>query len=183
MKITTRGVCSVRRPTISSRYRKTQQRRYKSSSAPENGSGSSSSEEAVKSHGTAKADAAGSVASSAGASPAPLATQPARRSFGQMVRASALGRLGDAYSRAQHRRPYVTQLCSSLVVYLIGDLSAQFMFPSDDKKGATEETKSDAGASEEEQKAEGGSGGGYDPLRTLRHLTVGAISSIPSYKW
>ncbi|KAJ9219790.1 hypothetical protein DTO280E4_8864 [Paecilomyces variotii] len=191
MKITTRGVCSVRRPTISSRYRvqrKTQQRRYKASSAPENGSGSSSSEEAVKSHGTAKADAtaspAGPVASSAGASPAPLATQPARRSFGQMVRASALGRLGDAYSRAQQRRPYVTQLCSSLVVYLIGDLSAQFMFPSDDKKGgAKEETKSDAGASEEEQKAEGGSGGGYDPLRTLRHLTVGAISSIPSYKW
>lgn len=141
----------------------------------------------MKSHGTAKADAtaspAGSVASSAGASPAPLATQTARRSFGQMVRASALGRLGDAYSRAQQRRPYVTQLCSSLVVYLIGDLSAQFMFPSDDKKGATEETKSDAGVSDEKQKAEGGSAGGYDPLRTLRHLTVGAISSIPSYKW
>lgn len=24
---------------------------------------------------------------------------------------------------------------------------------------------------------------GYDPLRTLRHLCVGAGSSIPSYKW
>ncbi|KAL1866285.1 hypothetical protein Plec18167_009125 [Paecilomyces lecythidis] len=198
MKITARGgnlsLFSIRRPTASSRYRaqrktKTQQRRYKSSSAPENETGSSSSSETTaQSHGASSkgetaASTSGSVASSAGASSAPLATQSARRTFGQMVRSSALGRLGDAYSRAQHKRPYVTQLCSSLVVYLIGDLSAQLMFPSDDKKGAAEETKSDAGEGEEEQKTVGGSGGGYDPLRTLRHLTVGAISSIPSYKW
>lgn len=59
-----------------------------------------------------------------------------------------------AYGRAQRERPYVTQFCSSLVIYFLGDLSAQRM-----------------------------SGTDYDPKRTLRALLISAGSSIPGYNW
>ena len=59
-----------------------------------------------------------------------------------------------AYGRAQRNRPYATQLCSSLVIYICGDLSAQYI-------GGEE----------------------YNPWRTARNMTIGGISSIPSYKW
>ncbi len=70
-------------------------------------------------------------------------------------RLGPLTRLAEAYARAQRRRPYVTQLCSSLAIYFCADLSAQRM----------------------------GGKGYYDPSRTARSLLIGAISSIPSYKW
>ncbi|ODM18665.1 hypothetical protein SI65_05282 [Aspergillus cristatus] len=108
----------------------------------------------------------GTVASSAGASPAPLRA----RSLREVIYAGPLGRLGRAYARVQEQRPYATQLCSSVVVYLCGDLSAQVLFPSEPVKGKEGE---DADAE----------GGGYDPWRTMRHLTVGVGSSIPSYNW
>lgn len=60
----------------------------------------------------------------------------------------------NAYGRTQRKRPWATQLGTSLVIYLCGDLTAQYIDGED-----------------------------YNPLRTLRHLTVGAISSIPSYTW
>ena len=69
-------------------------------------------------------------------------------------RLGPLTRLAEAYARAQRTRPYVTQLCSSLAIYLAADISAQRM-----------------------------SGKDYDPMRTGRSLLIGAISSIPSYKW
>ena len=59
-----------------------------------------------------------------------------------------------AYDGAQKKRPYVTQVASSLVIYLCGDLSAQ-------RLGGEE----------------------YNPWRTLRNMTIGCISSIPSYRW
>ena len=59
-----------------------------------------------------------------------------------------------AYSRSQRKRPYTTQFCSSLVIYFLGDLSAQNI-----------------------------SGDEYDPKRTMRALVISAFSSIPSYKW
>lgn len=59
-----------------------------------------------------------------------------------------------AYSRSQRKRPYTTQFCSSLVIYFLGDLSAQNI-----------------------------SGDKYDPKRTARALVISAFSSIPSYKW
>ena len=59
-----------------------------------------------------------------------------------------------AYSRIQQRRPWATQFGTSLVVYLCGDLVAQEI-----------------------------DGDKYDPLRTLRHLTIGGLSSIPAYTW
>lgn len=61
----------------------------------------------------------------------------------------------DSYGRAQRRRPYVTQLCSALVIALAADFSVQRM-----NRGAP-----------------------YDPMRTLRSLVIGAISAIPGYKW
>jgi len=106
----------------------------------------------------------GTVASSAGASPAPLRA----RSLREVIYAGPLGRLGRSYARVQERRPYATQLCSSVVVYLCGDLSAQVLFPSEPVKG---------------RESENAEGGGYDPWRTMRHLTVGVGSSIPSYNW
>ncbi|KAL1997901.1 hypothetical protein VTN02DRAFT_469 [Thermoascus thermophilus] len=107
-------------------------------------------------------------------------TQPteSRRSLRQLVQASPIGRFGRFYGRAQEKRPYVTQLCSSLVVYLCGDLSAQLLFPSDGHGHVPGQEGSEGSDGEMR-----GGGGGYDPLRTLRHLTVGLVSSIPSYKW
>lgn len=63
-------------------------------------------------------------------------------------------RVAQAYGRSQRKRPYITQLCTSLVIYLCADCSAQQI-----------------------------SGKDYDPERTGRSLIIGAISSIPSYKW
>jgi protein Mpv17 len=59
-----------------------------------------------------------------------------------------------AYARTQKRRPWATQIGTSLVVYLCGDLVAQKI-----------------------------DGEIYNPMRTLRHLTIGGICSIPAYSW
>jgi len=58
------------------------------------------------------------------------------------------------FHRTQVKRPYTVQLCTTLTTYLCGDLLAQ-----------------DIG------------GEPYDPNRTLRMLTIGAIAAIPGYKW
>lgn len=58
------------------------------------------------------------------------------------------------FDRTQAKRPLVTQLCTSLCVYLAGDVLAQ---------NIGEEP--------------------YDLMRTARHLTIGAIASMPGYHW
>jgi hypothetical protein len=58
------------------------------------------------------------------------------------------------FHRTQAKRPYTVQICTTLTTYLCGDLLAQ-----------------DIG------------GELYDPWRTLRMLTIGAIAAIPGYKW
>lgn len=58
------------------------------------------------------------------------------------------------FHRTQLKRPYTVQLCTTLTTYLCGDLLAQ-----------------DIG------------GELYDPNRTLRMLTIGAIAAVPGYKW
>ena len=58
------------------------------------------------------------------------------------------------FHRTQARRPYAVQVGTTLTTYLCGDLLAQ-----------------DIG------------GELYDPVRTLRMLTIGAIASIPGYNW
>jgi hypothetical protein len=69
-------------------------------------------------------------------------------------RLGPLSRGFQAYGRSQRKRPYTTQFCSSLVIYFLGDLSAQHI-----------------------------NGDEYDPKRTLRALVISAGSSIPSYNW
>ncbi|KAL9114033.1 MAG: hypothetical protein Q9227_001805 [Pyrenula ochraceoflavens] len=59
------------------------------------------------------------------------------------------------FSHHSTHSPYRTQLATSLLTYLTGDLIAQNLDPSTD----------------------------YDPLRTLRHLTIGALAAIPGYHW
>lgn len=71
-----------------------------------------------------------------------------------------------AYSRVQSRRPYMTQFISSLIIYFLGDLSSQLVQSKDT-------TNSEAPSST--------SSFPYDPLRALRTVTIGGISSIPSY--
>lgn len=60
----------------------------------------------------------------------------------------------NAYGRTQKKRPWATQVATSLIIYLCGDLAAQ-------KIGGED----------------------YNPWRTVRHLTIGAICSIPAYSW
>jgi hypothetical protein len=66
------------------------------------------------------------------------------------------------------------------VIYLCGDLSAQFLFP--EKPSSAQQKSIDSGEKGQED-AVIEEGGGYDPWRTMRHLTVGIGSSIPSYNW
>ncbi|EPS25304.1 hypothetical protein PDE_00237 [Penicillium oxalicum 114-2] len=124
------------------------------------------------------------VPMTAGAATAPGPTNIVTGSKGlrAMISAGPVGRLGRWYSRVQERRPYMTQLCSSIVVYLCGDLSAQLLFPSDPPpptRVAGQTDKTDRGGDDEHVSQ----AGGYDPWRTVRHLMVGAGSSIPSYNW
>lgn len=73
---------------------------------------------------------------------------PLWQRFGMLSRGIA------AYGRSQQKRPYRTQFITSLVIYVLGDLSAQNI-----------------------------SGDDYDPARTMRAVVISAFSSIPSYKW
>ncbi|CAD6447043.1 a4e35b30-7db6-4989-b5d7-5732061b22e2 [Sclerotinia trifoliorum] len=80
--------------------------------------------------------------------PATIATLPLWQRLGPLTRSF------QAYGRSQRKRPYTTQFCSSLVIYFLGDLSAQSICGDD-----------------------------YDWKRTLRALVISMGSSIPSYKW
>lgn len=73
-------------------------------------------------------------------------------------RLGPLTSLARAYSRAQKRRPWLTQFCTALVIYMLGDLSAQYINVGDDA---------------------------FEPdlSRTGRSLVIGGISAIPSYLW
>jgi hypothetical protein len=69
-------------------------------------------------------------------------------------RLGPLGRVAEAYSRANKRRPWVTQVVSSLVIFGFADLNAQRI-----------------------------GGRDYDPIRTRNMLITGAVFSIPAYEW
>ena len=100
---------------------------------------------------------------------------PVTKTLQQKTGSGALRKIGAAFQREQARRPYVTQVWISLLIYLFGDLSAQLMFPTEREvriKAGTEDDEDEVVITD-----------AYDPQRTLRHLTVGLVSSIPSYKW
>ncbi|KAF5014633.1 hypothetical protein F66182_14312, partial [Fusarium sp. NRRL 66182] len=138
---------------------------------------SSPSSEATISPSTVPPPPTGSVTTSAGAATTPLPavrSSSSRRSVVEIIKSGPICRFGNWYTNAQHKRPYITQLASSLIIYMAGDLSAQLLFPSEVKT---------AGNKDGEEGGDSVATVGYDPLRTLRHLTVGLVSSIPSYKW
>ncbi|KAK3989372.1 hypothetical protein QBC44DRAFT_241690 [Cladorrhinum sp. PSN332] len=70
------------------------------------------------------------------------------------LRLGPLTRAFQAYGRAQSKRPYITQVLTSLFIFTCGDLAAQSI-------GGKE----------------------YDPTRTARALVIGGTSSIPSFLW
>lgn len=69
-------------------------------------------------------------------------------------RLGPLTRAAESYARAQRRRPYITQICSALGIYLCADMSAQYM-----------------------------GGNDYDPTRTVRSLIIGGVAAIPNWEW
>ncbi|KAF2402300.1 hypothetical protein EJ06DRAFT_454452, partial [Trichodelitschia bisporula] len=69
-----------------------------------------------------------------------------------------------AYTRVHARRPRTTQFVSALVVYLVGDLTAQHLAPTPSGR-------------------DDGSPAAYDPARTARALVIGGLAAIPGYHW
>lgn len=67
---------------------------------------------------------------------------------------SCMSKYTSWYSRQQHRRPYITEICSMVLIYSAGDLCAQII-----------------------------GGDGYDARRTLRSITIGVVIAIPTYTW
>lgn len=78
------------------------------------------------------------------------------------------------FAKIQAQRPYTTQICTSIVIWQCGDLSAQLLFPPEPIDG---ENDGDGSFDKSQNLQE------YDPWRTARHLTVGIVASIPSYEW
>ena len=107
----------------------------------------------ISENGDRSREAAGRSTGALDETVAPRANGPTIWSF--LTRSLApLNAAANAYSRIQDRRPWTTQLCASSVVYLCGDLLAQYI---DGEK--------------------------YNPWRTARHLTIGAGFAIPGYSW
>ncbi|KAI8956781.1 hypothetical protein F5Y11DRAFT_133384 [Daldinia sp. FL1419] len=69
-------------------------------------------------------------------------------------RLGPLTRAGEAYGRAQRKRPWTTQIVSALVIYLAADISAQSI---GDKQ--------------------------YVPSRTARNMVIGGVSAVPNFLW
>ncbi|KAI9662596.1 MAG: hypothetical protein M1821_008763 [Bathelium mastoideum] len=67
-----------------------------------------------------------------------------------------------AYGRIQQQRPYITQVASAIVIYILGDLSAQ-------KLSAYGNNTTFLAS--------------YDPFKTLRAMIIGAVVSLPVYHW
>jgi protein Mpv17 len=91
------------------------------------------------------------------ATPSPSTTIPTPGTLPPLPLWQRLGPLTTAlslFSRAQRARPWTTQFVSTLIVYFLGDLSAQRI-----------------------------RGGYYEPDRAGRALVIGAGAAIPSYTW
>lgn len=93
-----------------------------------------------------------------------------RRSFKEVLQASVAGKAIAAYNRAHARRPYRTQIISAMIIFLCGDLLAQFVVGGGQKQGEGNEEEQEAGIR-------------YDPWRTLRQVAIAMTSAIPTYKW
>jgi hypothetical protein len=66
------------------------------------------------------------------------------------------------------RRPHTVQVISTLIIYLIGDLTAQSIAPSPQEQKETDDGRRMST---------------YDPYRTLRALLIGGLAAVPGYHW
>ncbi|KAI1775442.1 hypothetical protein F4818DRAFT_416602 [Hypoxylon cercidicola] len=98
-------------------------------------------------------DAAAKPKPAATSDPVPAGTVPVAP-LPLWLRLGPLTRTGQAYARAQRRRPWATQVVTSLFIYLAADLSAQRIGGKD-----------------------------YVPERTARNLVVGVVFAVPNYLW
>ncbi|EFR05060.1 hypothetical protein MGYG_09185, partial [Nannizzia gypsea CBS 118893] len=89
-----------------------------------------------------------------------------------------LGRALSWYGDKQKKRPYWTQFFSTVVIFLFSDLSAQLLVP-----WVTQDNNNDSQDDAETQEEKLGILDRYDPLRTLRHVSIGGFVAIPSYTW
>ena len=174
----------IRRPQITPRCYGGQRLQGRNKSTSTNNDSSTSHSFSSNTHpdvqsGTANKSASphasGSAPASAGASIAsvPEATSLSLR---RIIKESAIGRAASWYGRAQDRRPYWTQIWSTLLIYLCGDISAQLMLSNNDDSSVTEDGETNRSKLRNMWER-------YDPMRTLRHLTVGGVACIPVYKW
>ncbi|QSS60125.1 integral membrane protein [Histoplasma capsulatum] len=122
----------------------------------------------------------------------PSSSATTSKSFRQIIQSSAIGRAADFYSRIQSRRPYWTQLWCTLFIYLCGDLSAQLFVGDGGGKAKDKDKDMEKKVNKKNGEQERGMGdevekegvmARYDPLRTVRHMTVGALAAVPGYKW
>ncbi|KAF2670820.1 hypothetical protein BT63DRAFT_423117 [Microthyrium microscopicum] len=63
-----------------------------------------------------------------------------------------------AYTRAHKKHPYLVQFGTTLIIYLVGDISAQRI------NRTSPEDK-------------------HDPMRTVRSLIIGGLAAVPGYRW
>lgn len=106
-----------------------------------------------------------------------------------------------AYDRVQRRRPYTTQLLSSVCIYFLGDLSAQMLNP-DPPSAAAAAAQPSGGRSVPHPPSPPAAlppsppittmttpaqpdvaWPTFSPLRSLRAITIGGLFSLPSYHW
>ena len=85
-----------------------------------------------------------------------------------------------AYGRVQQRRPYMTQLVSSLIIYFIGDCVAQSI--TQPEPSVQQEKTNEADQVDEKGWVQQWSDD-RDWSRTMRALAIGGLSAIPSYRW
>ncbi|KAK5628405.1 hypothetical protein RRF57_004120 [Xylaria bambusicola] len=96
-------------------------------------------------------------------------------------RLGPLTRAVQAYGRAQRARPWVTQVASTLIVYLCADFGAQWI-----SSGGIDEVDSKVKGQESGAEEVGGTkeaGRKHDWARTARSLAIGGTAAIPGYMW
>lgn len=95
------------------------------------------------------------------------------------IQASSLGRALLWYGDKQ-KRPYWTQFFSTVVIFLLSDFSAQLLVPWITNDTTRDDQETQSGDNTETSK---GILEKYDPVRTLRHVSIGGFVAIPSYTW
>ncbi|KAI1463089.1 uncharacterized protein F4812DRAFT_448004 [Daldinia caldariorum] len=86
--------------------------------------------------------------------PIPVGSTPVPPPLPLWQRFGPLTRAGEAYGRAQRKRPWTTQILSALVIYLAADISAQ-------RIGGKE----------------------YVPEHTARNMLIGGVCAVPNFLW